>query len=222
MPEAWERRWNRTRPLARVVGRLVFGAVIEGRDRLPSGPFVIAANHLSHVDPPFVGLAVEAPVRFMSAADLLGLNRGLDFALPFYGAIPLPRRGVALSAMKTALAHLDEGGRVGVFPEGRRTSHWGETTPLTGAAWLSLRAHVPLVPVAIIGTDRVMSLEANLPRPAKVSVRIGKPLKPMGDRFSLTGRWAEAVEGLLAESCLPIGGGVSMSREPKRGRSPQA
>lgn len=194
----WELRWKRTRPFARLAGKVGFFTEVRGRENLPHGPYVLASNHLSHVDPPFVGMAVGDPVRFMSASDLVGLNRFLDWVLPFYGAIPLPRSGVPLAAMKEAMAHIQGGGRLCLFPEGRRTAHWGETAPLTGAAWLALRCNVPVVPLAISGTDRVMSLEANLPRPAKVVLSIGQPLAPEGDRHELTDRWHKAISDLLA------------------------
>ena len=193
----WERRWNLTRPFARVAGKIGFRTRIEGRNLLPCGPYVVAANHLSHVDPPFVGMAIGHPVRFLSASDLQGLNRFLDWVLPFYGTIPLPRSGVPLGAMKNALSYLREGGRVCVFPEGRRTAHWGETTPLTGVAWLALRCQVPIVPLAIAGTDRVMGLDSNFPRLAKVSLTIGESLAPTGNRHELTAAWRSSVEAML-------------------------
>lgn len=179
------------------VSRLVFGLTVQGRHHIPSGSVVIAANHLSHVDPPFVGAAVLRPIRFMAAADLQGLNRPLDFFLGFYGTIPLSRTGVPLRAMRTALLHLDRGGAVGVFPEGRRTVRWGADPPYQGAAWLALRAQVPLLPVAVAGTDQVMALEDRKIRPARVSVTILPPLAPRGTRAELTALWADAIDGVL-------------------------
>ncbi len=200
MLEPWERHWRWSFPPGLALSRLLFRLEVSGREYLPPGPVVLAANHLSHVDPPFVGAAARRPIKFMAAADLLGLNAGLDAIIPFYGAIPLPRVGVPLTAMKSALAHLAGGGTVGVFPEGRRTAHWGETRPREGGAWLALRAGVPLVPVAVMGTSEVMSLDANFPRPGKVRVAIGQPLEPMGSRRELTVRWAESMDRLIPTS----------------------
>lgn len=198
MPEAWERNWRMSLPPSRLLGRLVFRLEVAGRGNVPDGPVILAANHLSHVDPPFVGAALARPMRFMAAADLLGLNAGLDAAIPFFGAIPLPRSGVPFSAMKEALGHLRSGGTLGVFPEGRRVAYWGETAPKEGGAWLALRAGVPLVPVAVVGSERVMSLEARFPRPARVRVIFGAPLEPVGSRSELTARWWNATDRLLA------------------------
>ncbi len=184
-------------PVATAVARLAFRLEVAGRHHLPDGPAVLAANHLSHVDPPFVGVAVGRPVRFMAAADLIGINRGLDTALPFYGVILLPRTGVAFGAMKAALADLSAGRVVGVFPEGRRAAHWGETEPKRGAAWLARRAGVPLVPVAVSGTEAVMSLESRRVRPAPVRVEFGEPLDASDPPDAVTQRWAGAVSAML-------------------------
>ncbi|MDH3306451.1 MAG: 1-acyl-sn-glycerol-3-phosphate acyltransferase [Acidimicrobiia bacterium] len=189
-----------SRPVARMVGAAGFRFKVEGRSHVPEGPVVLAANHVSHVDPPFVGLALGHPIRFMAAADLIGINRGLDFFLPFYGAILLPRSHVPLGAMKKALSHLADGGVVGVFPEGRRAAHWGEGEPKRGAAWLALRASVPLVPVAVIGTDNVMSLEARKVTFAPVTVRFGMPIAPEGTPATLTDRWVGEVSELLGDA----------------------
>lgn len=198
MPDRWERNWRWSIPPGKLAARILFRLDVSGRSHLPPGPAVLAANHLSHVDPPFVGAAAARPIRFAAAADLIGLNPGLDFLIPFYGAIPLPRVGVPASALKEGLRHLAAGGTLGVFPEGRRTAYWGETPPKEGGAWLALRAQVPLVPVAITGTDHVMSLDANFPRPGRVRVEIGEPLAPVGTRAELTARWWDSVDGLLA------------------------
>jgi 1-acyl-sn-glycerol-3-phosphate acyltransferase len=170
---------------------------VTGREHIPEGPFVVAANHLSHVDPPFVGTAIRRPMRFMAAADLQGANRPLDFFLGFYGTIPLPRSGVPFSAMKTALHHLAGGGSVGVFPEGRRAAEWGHDDPYEGAAWLALRSESPLVPVAVQGTPEVMGLEARMIRPSPVTVSILPPLSPQGTRRELTAAWVSTMSSVL-------------------------
>lgn len=199
MSDAWIRHWRASKPFALLTSRLVFRQQVLGREHIPDGPVVIASNHLSHVDPPFVGTAIVRPVRFMAAADLQGVNRPLDFFLDFYGTIPLPRSGIPLGAMKLALRHLETGGAVGVFPEGRRTERWGADRPYEGAAWLALRAAVPLLPVAVAGTPNVMSLEDRMIKPARVSVTILPPLEPVGTRRQLTERWVAAVDSVLRQ-----------------------
>ena len=181
------------------MGRRLFSLETSGLDHLPGGPFVVAANHAAHVDAVFLGTAVTQPIRFLAAADLVGINRGMDFFLPFYGAILLPRTGVPFTAMKTALHHLRDGGRVGLFPEGRRSERWGSSSIYHGAAWLAERASVPLVPIALVGTEQVMGLEDRRIYRSPVQVRIGEPLSPTGDHRTLTSRWQESMNELLAK-----------------------
>ena len=185
-------------PFARVIARPLFRLNTSGRDALPVGPFVAAVNHLSHVDAVFTAVAIRQPIRFMAAADLIGMNRGMDFLLPYYGSILVPRSGVALGAVKDSLAHLASGGRLAVFPEGRRSGGWRHTDFKHGAAWLAIRAGVPLVPVALSGTDRVMGLEDRKVRRAHVDVRIGNPILPNSDPIQLTALWAIEMDALLA------------------------
>ncbi len=189
-------------PMGRVLAGPLFGLDIIGSENLPDGPYVAGINHASHVDAAFASMALRKPIRFMAAADLIGINKGLDFVLPFYGAILLPRSSVPLGAMRIGLAHLAGGGRLGVFPEGRRSEGWRASGFKRGAAWLAIRAGVPLVPVALSGTDRVMGLEERSVRRGKVEVRIGTPLIGQRDSYALTDAWGTAMDRLLAQSEL--------------------
>ena len=202
MSEPWERRIRASVPLGRVLAGPLFKFSVTGREYLPDGPYVAGINHLSHVDAAFAAMALRKPVRFMAAADLIGINRGLDFILPFYGAILVPRSSVPLGAMRTGLDHLSAGGRLGLFPEGRRTEGWRASELKRGAAWLSIRAGVPLVPVALSGTDQVMGLEERKVKRARVEVRIGKPLERFVDSFALTEAWGHVMDGLLSRDDL--------------------
>ena len=202
MSDAWERRFKVSVPMGRVLAGPLFGLKVMGDENLPDGPYVAGINHASHVDAAFASMALRKPIRFMAAADLIGINKGLDFILPFYGAILLPRSSVPLGAMRAGLAHLAAGGRVGVFPEGRRSEGWRASGFKRGAAWLAIRAGVPLVPVALSGTDRVMGLEERAVRRGKVEVRIGAPLIGQDDSYALLNAWSAAMDELLSQSEL--------------------
>jgi 1-acyl-sn-glycerol-3-phosphate acyltransferase len=81
--------------------------------------------------------------------------------------------------MRTAIGHLEAGGRIGVFPEGRRVAAWGEDPPKRGAAWLSLRTGAPLLPVAVWGTDRAMPIGDNTRiHRAPISAVVGRAVEP--------------------------------------------
>jgi 1-acyl-sn-glycerol-3-phosphate acyltransferase len=152
---------------------------------------VIAANHHSFLDPPLVGAAYGRRVLFVTLADLFGNYRLLDWALHLFEVIRVRRGKVPLGAIRKALAHLDEGGVVAVFPEGRRVVRFGDYPVQRGAAWLAVRAKVPLVAVALTGTDQVLGID-NKWRRGRVTLVIGPTLHPDG-----TGR--DAVDDLIRQ-----------------------
>lgn len=123
---------------------------------------MVAANHFSHVDPVLVGLTARRPIRYLAVDELYGNSRFFDYLTLWLGAIPMSRRRVAFGALKLALAELAAGGTVGLFPEGVRVWRWGEVEPKRGAAWLARRTGVPLVPIALAGTDLVMGRGAGV------------------------------------------------------------
>lgn len=141
-------------------GRLLlsrfFPMTLEGQGLVPDGPLVVAANHFSHLDPVVVSLAVRRPTRYLAVDELYGSSRFFDGLTLWLGAIPMPRTRAPLGALRLALAELAAGGSVGLYPEGVRVWRWGERPPKRGAAWLALRAGVPLLPVAVSGTEEAM------------------------------------------------------------------
>lgn len=170
---------------------------------MPDGPVVVAANHFSHLDPIVVGLAAGRPVRFLAVDELFGRSRAFDAVTLSLGAIPMTRTRVPFGPLKLALAELGAGRSVGVFPEGVRVWTWGERSPKRGAAWLALRAGVPLVPVAVAGTDLAMGREARGIRRSPVAVAVGEPILPddhAGDEDpvgSMSHAWAHRIGALL-------------------------
>jgi len=181
----------------RLVGRPAISLRIESHAPLPDPPFVVAANHYSHLDPPLIGASIRRTVRFLALDELAEANRFLAGALPLFGAIPVPRVRLPIGALRTAIARLEAGEVVGVFPEGTRVARWGDRAPKRGAAWLACRTGTPLVPVAVVGTDRVFGVDNSFRR-APVRVIVGRALAPDGeDATSLTVRWADWMESRL-------------------------
>ena len=145
----------------------------------PSGAYVAVINHLSHLDPPMAGLALRRPVRYLALDELWGNSAILDRILNVFEAIPFPREGrYPIGALKQALRHLDAGGIIGVFPEGRRVRNWGDAPVTKGAAWLAVKANVPVVPVAVWGTQHAMPLDTMRIRRAPIRVVVGCPIRP--------------------------------------------
>lgn len=173
---------------------------VERQAGLPTPPFVVAANHYSFLDPLLLGAIIPGRVHFIGLSDLVGNYRAVDFAIDAYGMIPVTRGTVPLGAMRQALARLDAGGVVGLFPEGTRHWTFDPANALPGAAWLAARADVPLLCVAVRGTDRVLGVDNKLHR-GRIQVVVGPALRHRGEGRAavddLTQRWSEWVGATL-------------------------
>lgn len=172
---------------------------IAGRENLPDGPYVLAANHLSFIDPVLVTLVAKQNVRYMAVASLFEASHMFDRLISFFGAIPTPRDRVPIAAVRAALDELAAGRPVGVFPEGRRVAQWREETPQRGAAWLAFAAGVPLVPVAMQGSQGTLGLQQRAFRRTAIRIWVESPLDaldfvdyedPVG---ALTETWLDVV-----------------------------
>ncbi|HEX2030890.1 MAG TPA: 1-acyl-sn-glycerol-3-phosphate acyltransferase [Actinomycetota bacterium] len=164
------------------LGRDVLGAVltryyrfeVRGADRVPeAGPAVLASNHDSLLDIPFLVLASPRPVWFMAKRELYTGRFGAWF-FHVLGGFPVLRQGPDLAAVRAALAVLDAGMLLGMYPEGTRSRDFLPFLP--GAAWVALAAGAPLIPVAVRGTGDAMPRGSLRPRRVPVSVTFGEPL----------------------------------------------
>jgi len=189
MPAHGRFLWRVVPPLTHGVGRVFFSLRVERQAALPPPPFVVAANHYSHFDSPAIAAALGVPIRYLALDDLFDVSPLLDWLLLGFGAIPTPRDRLPIGAVRVALARLQAGEVVGVFPEATRVSHWGTLPPKRGAAWLAIRARVPLVPVAVVGTGRAFGLDNRLHR-SQSRVVIGRAIQPgQSDPTTLTRQW---------------------------------
>lgn len=195
------------------VGRVVLGRYFplecEGRERVPEGPLVVAANHFSHLDPVIVAVATGRPIRYLAVDELFGRSAFFDRLTLWLGAIPLPRTRLPLGALRLALAELDAGGTVGVYPEGMRVWAWGEVVPKRGAAWLARRAGVPLLPVAVAGSEEAMGRGTTRASRRPIRAVVGEPIlpadfagspDPVGD---MTAEWRQQVGAALHRAYGP-------------------
>ncbi len=161
----------------RLLGRF-FPLTCEGRERVPPGPVVVAANHFSHLDPVLVAVAVGRPIRYLAVDELYGRSAFFDNLTLWLGAIPLPRGSVPIGALRVGLAELEAGGTVGLYPEGMRVWTWGEVEPRRGAAWLARRAGVPLLPVAVAGSEEALGRGTTRVSRQPIHVTVCDPLDP--------------------------------------------
>ena len=187
--------------MIRAVARVLWRLEVRLEHQFPEPPFVLAANHHSFLDPFLIGAVYSRPIRFIGLSDLYGHFRVVDFFLDAYQVIPVTRGLVPLRAMRESLRHLQAGGVVGVFPEGTRHDVFDPADALPGAAWLSLRAGVPLVCAAVRGSAAVLGVDNRLHR-GTIGVVVGQNLVERGSGRQavddLTGRWADWAASALA------------------------
>lgn len=192
-------------PLLYTIGKLTVGngmrlawrPTVEGLEHIPaSGGAIFAGNHLSVADELFLGAVVPRHLAFWAKAEYFtGTGfRGLlsRSVMEGLGAIRVERTGgrAALAAFDAAIPVLQAGDLVAVYPEGTRSPDGRLYRGRTGAARLAMAAGVPVIPVGMVGTDRVQPIGTRVPRlgVGKVTIRFGKPMDFTGrsdDRTSL-------------------------------------
>jgi glycerol-3-phosphate dehydrogenase (NAD(P)+) len=146
-----------------------------GHQHIPDGPVILAANHRSFLDPFVIGCCLPRPVYFVAKKELFD-NRLQGWFLNCLGAFPVRRGESDEESVKTSLALLERGEAVVIFPEGTRIREPGLAEPKRGVGRMALQSAAPVVPVAVIGTDRARRRRV-LIRPVKVAVRCGPPLR---------------------------------------------
>ena len=145
-----------------------------GRKNIPKkGPVILAANHRSFLDPFVVGCCIRRPVYFVAKKELFE-KRWQGWLLNGLGAFPIKRGEADEESMETARMVLERGGVLVIFPEGTRIRKGGLGRPKRGVGRLALETGAPVVPVAIMGTERAR--RGWKIRPVWVRVRCGKPL----------------------------------------------
>ncbi|MDX2213472.1 MAG: lysophospholipid acyltransferase family protein [Oculatellaceae cyanobacterium bins.114] len=149
-----------------------------GLEHIPhNGPLIVVANHASDFDPPLLSVCMRRPVSYMAKEELFRVP-GLRQAIRLYGAYPVKRGSPDRSAIRAALAQLEAGWAVGIFLSGTRTPDGRIPSAKLGAAMVAAKAQVPLLPVSLWGTHRIVSKGSFLPRPVPVTVRVGQLIAP--------------------------------------------
>jgi 1-acyl-sn-glycerol-3-phosphate acyltransferase len=178
--------------------KTVFRPWISGVENIPrTGGVILASNHLSFVDSVFLPLMVERPIVFLAKSDYF-TGRGIKGALVrlFFkstGMLPIDRSGGKASeaSLNTGLRVLAGGQVLGIYPEGTRSPDGKLYRGRTGVARMVLEGRVPVVPVAMIDTEKVMATGTKMPKVHRVGIIVGEPLDfsrfegMEGDRFIL-------------------------------------
>ena len=140
-----------------------------------AGPFLLAANHVSYLDPPAVGVCFRRPIHFFARDTLF---RGpANRILRGVNAVPVNNRGGQdLGAIRGALGVLQSGGGLLVFPEGTRSPDGRFLTPRRGIGLLACKGGVPVVPARIFGTFEALGRNRKPQWGQPIRVRFGEPL----------------------------------------------
>ncbi len=190
------------RSLTGSLSKLFFPLKILGTENIPkAGGFILASNHLSNIDPFVVGLAAQPRWLTYMAKDSLFQNKIFGYILSKCGAFPLKRENRDIGAMKGALKRLKSGYGLLVFPEGtrRRQNHQNEFLP--GVGFLAIKSGVPIIPVLVKDTDKVLPPGGRWLSRSKVEVHFGLPIIPaLSESYeSITNRVMDSVDLLAAK-----------------------
>lgn len=162
---------------------LLFRPWVKGRRNIPKrGAAILASNHLSFSDSIFLPLKVTRPVTFLAKSEYF-TGKGIKGALVRWffkatGQLPIDRSGGKASedALNTGLGVLEKGLLLGIYPEGTRSPDGKLYRGRTGIARMALEAKTPVIPVAMIDTDKVQPIGQRLPKIMRIGVKLGEPL----------------------------------------------
>ena len=167
---------------------ILFSWKVEGRDNIPlTGPLILVANHVHVLDPIFLAFSLPRWITFVAKEELFR-SPFLRFWLRWAGSVSIRREGRVREKqkiLKSARDALERELILGMFPEGGR-SHDGKLRKgKPGSAVIASKANVPLLPVGIVGTDKIKGISWLWKRP-RIVVNIGKPFKlpPTSSRMS--------------------------------------
>ena len=163
--------------------KLLFRPWVRGMENIPTnGAAILASNHLSFSDSIFLPLQVRRPVVFLAKSEYF-TGKGVKGALVRWffkstGQLPIDRSGGKASeaSLNTGLGVLAQGLLLGIYPEGTRSPDGRLYRGRTGIARMVLEAKVPVIPVAMIDTEKVQPIGKRLPRIRRVGIVVGQPL----------------------------------------------
>ncbi len=202
-----------SRWLVRTVCRIYFRIEFEGVERVPkSGAMIVAPNHVSYLDPLWVSIPINRPLRYMTWDRMTRLPV-IGSMMLAYGAFPVNVDRGDRAALKASLEQLKAGGGLMVFPEGARTRSGRLEAFKPGVIRLALETGAPIVPVTVSGGYRAFSPHHFFPRPFKVKIVYHEPIQlaaPIGHaewkhyQQEQAARLQWAVASALPPQSLPI------------------
>lgn len=165
------------------ISKMIFRPWIVGAENIPAdGPVILASNHLSFIDSVFLPLMIQRRVYFLAKSEYFK-GRGIkgwltkNFMLAT-GQLPIDRSGGQASeaSLITGLGVLDKGNVLGIYPEGTRSPDGKLYRGRTGVARMILESGAPVIPVAMIDTDKAMPIGSKMPKIRRIGTVVGEPL----------------------------------------------
>ncbi len=161
------------------IARIGLGLKVEGRQYVPrTGALIVASNHLSHIDPPLIGVAVAVrELHFLARHDLWNSSKFFGWLITKLNAIPLRKNGASVETFRTAMNLLRGGNALMIFPEGTRSKTGRLQEPQFGLGYIALKSGARILPVHVRESNaRVVDL---MTRRSRLAVRFGEPLDPL-------------------------------------------
>ena len=174
--ERYTRAYAVTRVLVRLLMPILGGITVRGTENIPArGPILLAVNHRSYMDPPYLSMVTKRQLHLMAKEQL--------FKIPLFGpyiqamgAFPVKRGAADRGAIRQAIDELKAGHVLGIFPEGTRADPGTLLPAERGFALIAKQTGIPIVPIALEGTDRVHPKHAKWLHRAHVTATVGKPI----------------------------------------------
>ena len=213
-------QYGMSRVLAGPFLRLLWRPEITGLEHIPAeGGAILASNHLSIVDSIFLPFMVDRPVTFAAKSEYFTGTRPIDRITSAYMratnqlSVDRAQARAAQDMLEAALGLLHEGALFGIYPEGTRSPDGRLYRGRTGIGWLALNSGLPVIPVAMSGTDRVLPPGHRVPRVAKIRISVGKPLtfesyqdlpSPARQRRAITDEVMQSIQALSGQEYVPV------------------
>jgi len=162
-----------------IIFKVLFRFQVFGRSNFPrKGAFIVAANHLSYLDPILLGISSPRKLNFIAKDDLFKI-KVFGFLISNVGAIPVKMDAKQnIGVFRSALSLLSKGNGFVIFPEGARSLNGKMQNMRAGVGFLAIKSQCPVIPVLIIGTEKALPLRAKCIRLRKITAYVGKALLP--------------------------------------------
>jgi len=193
---------------------------LTGGEHIPAtGGAILASNHLSIVDSIFLPFMVDRPVTFAAKSEYFTGTRPIDRITGAYLratkqlSVDRAQARASQDMLEAALGLLRGGALFGIYPEGTRSPDGRLYRGRTGIGWLAVNSGVPVIPVAMSGTDRVLPPGQKVPRVAKIRIVVGEPLtfesyqdlpSPARQRRAITDEVMKSIQVLSGQEYVPV------------------